>query len=61
MTVQREYGEIIFECDECGALLDTHTKDWQESKSVLERDNWSYARDDDTNEWLHFCETCSEK
>lgn len=59
MTVEREYGNIVFICDECGDDLNTGTKDWEEAKEIAGDEGWVPIPDGNT--WIHCCPDCAQR
>lgn len=52
--IDRQNGGIIMvECDSCDAVLDTETKDFEEARNVMKREEWRVRKI--ANEWLHGC------
>ena len=55
--IDRQMGGIIFvECDSCDAVLDTDTKDFDEAREVMQREEWKVRKIG--SEWLHGCKKC---
>lgn len=59
MSIERQHGEIIFECDECGDTLDTFTKRFDDALAVLNDAGWMAVKVDDHYE--HVCDKCSDE
>lgn len=57
MSIERQYGEVMFVCDECG---DEGPSDesFNYMKSLAKRDGWLVTKDDETDEWIHICPGC---
>lgn len=55
--IDRQNGGIIYvECDSCPEVLDTGTKDFNEARDVMKREEWKVRKI--ANEWLHGCPKC---
>lgn len=55
--IDRQNGGFIFvECDSCDAVLDTGTKDFDEAREVMKRQEWKVRKI--ANEWIHGCSRC---
>lgn len=57
--LEREHGDIIWQCDGCGELLDTNTADFDAARNMLTRNQWLTKRASDG--WQHFCSDCSKR
>lgn len=57
MSVERQYGEAMLICDECGDESDSD-KNFNEMLSQAKRDGWLITKDEDTDEWTHLCPSC---
>lgn len=53
MAIDRQYGKVIFICDECGDYNETDKGNFQDALDVLKKDDWLTIKEDD--EWLHIC------
>ena len=56
MSIERQYGKIIFICDTCEESLETKTDDWNEARAKMQAEGWrskKYGVD-----WVHGCERC---
>jgi radical SAM protein with 4Fe4S-binding SPASM domain len=57
MSVTRDHGGIVFECDDCHDYVETFTGNWQEALDEMKANGFrSYRRR--PNMWFHFCEKC---
>ena len=56
MVVDRQKGNIVFECDACNEVLDTKTSDWGSAMNVLRGNSWKARKEDE--EWVHYCDKC---
>jgi hypothetical protein len=56
MSIDRQYGKINFECDNCGDTIETESKDFDEAMSAMRADGWRSVRDDGA--WKHYCKEC---
>jgi hypothetical protein len=56
MIDRQHGGKLIVECDSCGEVLDTETKDFAECRTVMQREGWKVRKVG--SEWIHGCEQC---
>lgn len=56
--LDRIYGQIAFECDACGDVLETGEKEFGEAKAFLDAEGWR-ARKIGTD-WIHRCPECAK-
>lgn len=61
MTLHRQRREIVFECDACADTLDTGTDDFGDARAELSAERWQTRKDEDTDEWNHYCPSCKGK
>ena len=54
--IDRQNGDLVFECDSCGEVLQTETSDFNSAWNQAKRDGWR-ARKVGT-EWAHECPNC---
>jgi hypothetical protein len=60
MSITRTYGDIEFECDNCGDSIETHTDDFTDALNFAKGEGWSARPVDGV--WKHFCDaTCLEE
>lgn len=57
--IDKQYGEIIFECDACPETLVTGEKEWADAMSEFRRAGWKAEKIGD--EWLYTCSLCRDK
>jgi hypothetical protein len=60
MTVIREYGNIIFECDACIETFETDTDDFHTAYEQVKKLGWKAVKLD-SGEWEHRCSDCEDK
>ena len=53
MSVDRQYGRIIFSC-ECGETFEARSRDFYEAVQELKDNDWLVTKDGD-GEWQHWC------
>jgi hypothetical protein len=64
MTIERQYGRIIFVCDverspRCEELLDTKTGDFPEALEMAKSQGWLMRPEHPgSRDWLHWCRFC---
>lgn len=56
MAIEREKGNIIFVCNDCGERCETEVDDFKEALEILKDEGWKYEKID--NEWEHLCPQC---
>lgn len=61
MTIERQYGAIIFVCDQenmaaCEGTLETGESDWADAMTALNRAHWRVFRRGAG--WIHCCSKC---
>lgn len=54
----RIYGKINFECDDCGEVLDSDTKDFDDAMGVLRAEGWRSEKLG--QDWSHYCPKCGK-
>lgn len=58
--IRKHKGELIAECNECGAEYAGGCQDdFAAFVQELKDEDWQIAKEDD--EWVHRCPSCSEK
>jgi hypothetical protein len=59
MTIHRDKGKVVFECDECGEDYNAQESVFDEAWQAAKADGWvSYKLG---SEWHHFCPDCKGK
>lgn len=59
MTVERPYGNIVFECDACNETLETNTGNWDAALNMLRHEGWKARKEAaESDEWVHYCDKC---
>ena len=56
--LDRSKDGITFECDICGEVLETNTKEFDEAIDTLRNEGWISKRSVDDDTWAHFCPEC---
>lgn len=54
--LERQNGVFVVECDTCGATLDTETKDFDEARACMQREEWKVRKIG--RDWIHGCPRC---
>jgi hypothetical protein len=54
--IVRQYGKIIFECDECGDTFESNTREFDEAWENAKDEGWRAYKED--GEWCHSCPDC---
>jgi hypothetical protein len=52
----RTHGTINFECDACAEVLDTETRDFEEARAKLRKEEWKTLQI--AGVWSHYCTGC---
>lgn len=56
--IDRQHGAIIFECDGCGAVLETEKSDFNEAMSAMREAEWKPEKAGAG--WEHYCPGCQK-
>lgn len=56
--IDRQHGEILFECDGCVAVIETGAPEFDEAARIARRNEWRFRRVG--SEWLHLCPACRD-
>lgn len=63
--IERQYGMVVFICDECGDEYVTNERDLDRALSRMQDDergcDWVHMQDDHSGEWVHYCEDCASR
>jgi len=54
--IDRQHGNLVFECDSCPETFEAHTDDFAEAWFEAKREGWTSRKI--ANEWLHGCPRC---
>lgn len=56
----RQFGQIVVECDACGDTLETETKDFAEARDIMQREGWKVRAEGQgrSTVWYHGCPQC---
>jgi hypothetical protein len=54
--LDKQRGNIIFECDGCADVLDPETRDFDAAIAHLRGENWRAVKVGDV--WNHYCSGC---
>lgn len=58
MSTTRNYGYIVFECDDCGETLETSVKEFYLAPEDAKQAGWRISK---TNgKWTHRCPDCDD-
>jgi hypothetical protein len=68
MSLTTDRGDIIWQCDDCKATLETNTSNFDAARNVLRRNGWNpYKRRIRqgnkviiAEEWSHVCLDCQD-
>jgi hypothetical protein len=58
VSITRDYGAIVFECDdpECIEVLETDSDMWENAKRTFDRAGWQVKHF--AGQWYHYCNKC---
>jgi len=54
--IDRQYGEITYECDGCDETLETGETEFSDALAMFRRDGWKAEKVG--TEWTHLCPAC---
>jgi hypothetical protein len=54
--LDRQKGNVVFECDTCGESLDSETGSFDSAMNLFRREGWKARKVGDV--WTHKCEAC---
>jgi hypothetical protein len=55
--IDRQNGGLIFvECDSCEAVLETDTREFDEAREIMKREEWKVRKI--AQDWVHGCPNC---
>lgn len=57
--LDRQKGNIVFECDGCGEVLETETANFDAARNMMKREGW--RAECVKNIWSHYCSGCWSK
>lgn len=57
MTIQREDGEFVAECDLCGDMLYTEVREFYLVPETMKQSGWGITKNRDGT-WTHRCPQC---
>ena len=57
--IDRQRGDVVFECDGCGEVLETATSNFDSALNMMRREGWRAVCAG--NVWSHFCASCGRK
>ena len=56
MSIIRNHGFIVFECDDCGETLETGVKEFYLAPEAAKQEGWDISKAN--GEWIHRCPEC---
>lgn len=59
MSIDRQKGDIIFECDACGETFETNQADFNTGFGMIKRAGWRARKIKDV--WSHYCDCCEDE
>lgn len=59
MSLTRDKGLIVIECDDCDEVEETGTDDLRDALDHIETEGWTKKSVGHT--WEHFCRSCSRE
>ena len=54
--IDRQFGKVVYECDNCGDGLDTEEREFEDALSVFRAAGWLAEKVG--REWVHTCGKC---
>jgi hypothetical protein len=57
--IDRQYGEITYECDACDETLATGESEFNDALGMFRRDGWQAEKVG--TEWTHLCPNCQDR
>lgn len=57
MSFTKDRGQFVFQCDSCHDTVETECVDFQEAKTVIEKEGWLIRRQRN-GAWVHYCKGC---
>lgn len=60
MTISREQGLVVFQCDgkRCAEVFETNDHDFPTALEIFQESNWNTRKVN--NQWMHVCPDCQE-
>lgn len=60
MSVDYQYGNVLYVCDECGEPSDAY-ENFKELNREAKLEGWFISREDESSEWEHYCPKCAKQ
>lgn len=57
--IDRQHGQIVFECDGCDETIETGEDEWNEAMAQFRSERWRAEKVGD--EWTHLCPRCQRR
>ena len=57
--IDRQYGEITYECDACDETLETGESEFSDALGMFRRNAWKAEKVG--SEWTHLCPKCQDR
>lgn len=57
--IDRQFGEITFECDGCDDTIETGESEWNDAMAAFRRLEWRSEKVG--NDWTHLCPKCARR
>jgi len=54
--IDRQHGQVVFECDDCGQTLETGESDFGDAMNAYKDEGWRSKKE--RTGWLHLCPDC---
>lgn len=55
MSVDRQYGRVIFICDDCGESYEASSRDFTEAWAEAKDEGWTVTHAHRDAPWVHWC------
>jgi hypothetical protein len=53
MSIERQYGRIIFVCDDCGNTFEASSRDFEGAWHEAKEEGWTVTQKG--KDWVHWC------
>ena len=54
--LDRQKGDVVFECDGCAEIFDTQTGSFEAALNRMRREGWRAFKTGE--DWFHYCSRC---
>lgn len=57
--IDRQHGEILFECDACPETIETGESEWNDAMRLFRNEGWRAEKVGE--DWIHLCPKCQRR